>query len=115
MDINEIWSASLSYIQNEINSVVGYNTYIKDIVPISFEGEDLTVAVSTSICKTMIELRYTDIIEKLSGIDLDSARRVAGNGFYYLLGDVARLHSAVLRYRAVRRYGLHDHGSARSL
>jgi len=64
MDIKQIWKASLSYIQNDINSVVGYNTYIKDIVPISFEGEDFAVAVTTSICKTMIELRYTDIIEK---------------------------------------------------
>ena len=64
MDIKQIWTASLSYIQNDINSVVGYNTYIKDIVPISFEGEDFAVAVSTSICKTMIELRYTDVIEK---------------------------------------------------
>ncbi len=41
---------------------------------------------------------HGDILEKLGGIDLDSARRVAGNGFYYLLGDVARLHSAVLTY-----------------
>ena len=41
---------------------------------------------------------HTDIMEKLGGIDLDSARDVAGNGFYYLLGDVARLHSAVLTY-----------------
>ena len=41
---------------------------------------------------------HLDIIEKLGGIDLDSARRVAGNGFYYLLGDIARLHSAVLTY-----------------
>ncbi|MBO4863482.1 MAG: serine--tRNA ligase [Eubacterium sp.] len=41
---------------------------------------------------------HTDIIEKLSGIDLDSARDVAGNGFYYLIGDVARLHSAVIAY-----------------
>ena len=41
---------------------------------------------------------HTDIMEKLGGIDLDSARRVAGNGFYYLIGDVARLHSAVLAY-----------------
>ncbi len=41
---------------------------------------------------------HTDIIEKLGGIDLDSAREVAGNGFYYLIGDVARLHSAVLTY-----------------
>jgi len=41
---------------------------------------------------------HTEIMEKLSGIDLDSARRVAGNGFYYLLGDVARLHSGILSY-----------------
>ena len=41
---------------------------------------------------------HTDIMESLHGIDLDSAHRVAGNGFYYLLGDVARLHSAVLAY-----------------
>ena len=41
---------------------------------------------------------HTDIMESLAGIDLDSARRVAGNGFYYLMGDVARLHSAILSY-----------------
>ncbi len=41
---------------------------------------------------------HTDIMERLHGIDLDAARRVAGNGFYYLMGDVARLHSAVLAY-----------------
>ena len=41
---------------------------------------------------------HIDIMEKLNGIDLDSARRVAGNGFYYLMGDIARLHSAVISY-----------------
>ena len=41
---------------------------------------------------------HTDIMERLSGIDLDSARRVAGNGFYYLMGDIARLHSSILSY-----------------
>ncbi len=41
---------------------------------------------------------HTEIMEKMNGIDLDAARRVAGNGFYYLLGDIARLHSAVLAY-----------------
>lgn len=41
---------------------------------------------------------HTDIMEKLAGIDLDSARRVAGNGFYYLTGDIARLHSSILSY-----------------
>lgn len=41
---------------------------------------------------------HTDIMESFNGIDLDSARRVAGNGFYYLMGDIARLHSAVISY-----------------
>ncbi len=41
---------------------------------------------------------HSEIMERLNGIDLDSARRVAGNGFYYLMGDIARLHSAVLAY-----------------
>ena len=41
---------------------------------------------------------HTEIMEKLAGIDLDAARKVAGNGFYYLIGDVARLHSAILTY-----------------
>ena len=41
---------------------------------------------------------HTDIMEKFNGIDLDSARKVAGNGFYYLMGDIARLHSAVISY-----------------
>ena len=41
---------------------------------------------------------HTEIMERFHGIDLDSARRVAGNGFYYLMGDIARLHSAVIAY-----------------
>lgn len=41
---------------------------------------------------------HTDIMERFDGLDLDSARRVAGNGFYYLMGDIARLHSAVISY-----------------
>ena len=41
---------------------------------------------------------HTDIMERFDGIDLDSARKVAGNGFYYLMGDIARLHSAVISY-----------------
>jgi len=41
---------------------------------------------------------HTDIMEKFNGIDLESARKVAGNGFYYLTGDIARLHSAVIAY-----------------
>jgi len=41
---------------------------------------------------------HTEIMESFNGIDLDAARRVAGNGFYYLMGDIARLHSAVISY-----------------
>lgn len=41
---------------------------------------------------------HTEIMERFNGIDLDAARRVAGNGFYYLMGDIARLHSAVIAY-----------------
>ncbi|MDR2648035.1 MAG: serine--tRNA ligase, partial [Oscillospiraceae bacterium] len=41
---------------------------------------------------------HTDLMERLAGLDLDSARKTSGNGFYYLMGDVARLHSAVLSY-----------------
>ncbi|MBC5689186.1 serine--tRNA ligase [Mediterraneibacter sp. NSJ-55] len=41
---------------------------------------------------------HTEIMESFSGIDLDSARKVAGNGFYYLMGDIARLHSSVIAY-----------------
>lgn len=41
---------------------------------------------------------HAQIMEKLNGLDLDSARKVAGNGFYYLMGDIARLHSAVISY-----------------
>jgi seryl-tRNA synthetase len=41
---------------------------------------------------------HVDIVDNLAGVDLDAARRVAGNGFYYLMGDIARLHSGVLSY-----------------
>ena len=41
---------------------------------------------------------HTDIMERFNGIDLDAAGKVAGNGFYYLMGDIARLHSAVISY-----------------
>ena len=41
---------------------------------------------------------HTEIMERFHGIDLDAARRVAGNGFYYLMGDIARLHSSILSY-----------------
>lgn len=74
--------------------------FIADDVPI---GEDDSKNVEE---KTFLEPKvpnfevpyHTEILEKLGGIDVDSARRTSGQGFYYLLGDVARLHSAVLTY-----------------
>ena len=54
---------------------------------------------SVPIGKDDSEIPYhTEIMESFNGIDLDSARKVAGNGFYYLMGDIARLHSAVIAY-----------------
>ena len=52
---------------------------------------------------------HVDIMESFDGIDLDAAGRVSGNGFYYLLGDIARLHEAVLAYapRFYDRQGLY--------
>ncbi len=73
---------------------------IADSVPI---GEDDTHNVEIEKFGDPVVPEYeipyhTDIMEKLNGIDLDAARRVAGNGFYYLTGDIARLHSAVITY-----------------
>ena len=73
---------------------------IDDSVPI---GEDDTKNVEIERYGEAVvpefEIPYhVEIMEKFAGIDLDSARRVAGNGFYYLIGDIARLHSAVISY-----------------
>ena len=68
MNCEQIWSASLPHIQSEINSAVGFNTYIKDIIPLSFDGENFVIGVSTSICKNMIDIRYADIIRKYVSI-----------------------------------------------
>ena len=64
MDTKQIWSAALTYIRKDINSVVGFNTYIKDIVPVSFDGEIFMGGVSNLICKSMVDIRYREIIEK---------------------------------------------------
>ena len=73
---------------------------IDDSVPIGKDdSENLEVERFGEPVVPDFEVPYhTDILEKLEGIDLDSAREVAGNGFYYLTGDVARLHSAILTY-----------------
>ncbi|NLL44691.1 MAG: serine--tRNA ligase [Mollicutes bacterium] len=73
---------------------------IADSVPIGKDSsENVEVATYGEKTKYSYEVPYhIDILEKLGGIDLDSARRVSGNGFYYLVGDIARLHSAILTY-----------------
>lgn len=73
---------------------------IDSSVPIGKDDSE-NVELETFLEKTHYDFEvpyHLDIIEKLNGIDLDSARRVAGNGFYYLMGNIARLHSAVLAY-----------------
>ncbi len=63
------------------------------------DSENVEVARYGTIRDFSFEIPYhTDIMEKLSGLDLESSRKVSGNGFYYLIGDIARLHSAILAY-----------------
>ena len=73
---------------------------IDDIVPIGKDdSENVELEKFGEPVVPDFEIPYhTEIMERLSGIDLDAARRVAGNGFYYLMGDIARLHSAILNY-----------------
>jgi len=73
---------------------------IADSVPIGRnDSENVEVEKFGAPVVPGFEIPYhIDIMERLNGIDLDSARKTAGNGFYYLKGDVARLHSAVLSY-----------------
>lgn len=73
---------------------------IDDSVPIGKDdSENVQVELFGEPIVPNFEIPYhTDIMEKLNGIDLDSARKVAGNGFYYLMGDIARLHSAIISY-----------------
>ena len=88
-------------LANEIkNIMMKIPNIIHDSVPI---GKDDTENVEVKkygepVVPTYPIPYHTDIMEKLAGIDLDSARRVAGNGFYYLMGNIARLHSAVISY-----------------
>ena len=64
MNVKEIWEYSLSYIRRNSDSLVGYNTYIKEARPISYENGIFTLFVSTKLIKNMVELRYRDIIER---------------------------------------------------
>ncbi|MBS7298037.1 MAG: chromosomal replication initiator protein DnaA [Eubacteriales bacterium] len=63
MEIKEIWESSLSFIRRSISSMVGFNTYINVVKPVSYNNSVFTISVPSVICKNMIELRYIDDIE----------------------------------------------------
>ena len=73
---------------------------IADDVPIGRDdSENVEVKVYGNPTKPDFDIPYhAEIMESFGGLDLDSARKVAGNGFYYLVGDIARLHSAIITY-----------------
>ena len=73
---------------------------IDDTVPVGKDdSENVEIEKFGEPVVPEFEIPYhTDIMESFNGIDLDAARRVVGNGFYYLMGDIARLHSAVISY-----------------
>ena len=87
--------------QNEIRQrMMTIPNLIDDSVPIGKDdSENVEVERYGEPVVPEFEVPYhIDIMESFDGIDLESARRVAGNGFYYLMGDIARLHSAVISY-----------------
>ena len=92
--LEEEYSSKLKSIMLKIPNI------IDDSVPIGKDdSQNVEVEKFGEPVVPPYEIPYhADIMESLSGLDLDSARRVAGNGFYYLIGDVARLHSAVIAY-----------------
>jgi seryl-tRNA synthetase len=89
-ELNERVTSIMMIIPNIIDPTVPIGKDDSENVELEKFGEPVTPD---------FEIPYhTDIMERFLGIDLDAARRVAGNGFYYLMGDIARLHSAVLSY-----------------
>lgn len=98
--IAQIEAESAEIEQSLKKAMMAIPNIIADDVPL---GEDDSKNVQGKIYlkpeEKPFEVPYhVDILEKLAGIDLDAARRTSGNGFYYLTGDVARLHSAVITY-----------------
>ncbi len=63
MDINDVWNHAQSYIRTDINSIVAYNTYLKDAFAVSYENDIFTIAVTLPTRKKMIEIKYKSIIE----------------------------------------------------
>ncbi|MBQ1827429.1 MAG: serine--tRNA ligase, partial [Erysipelotrichaceae bacterium] len=95
---NEVREGELSEQIRKIQMIIP--NIIDDDVPIGKDdSENVEVQRYGEPVVPDFEIPYhTDIMESFAGIDLDSARRVAGNGFYYLMGDIARLHSACTAY-----------------
>ena len=89
-ELNEKVTKIMMVIPNIIDPSVPIGKDDSENVEVEKFGEPLTPDFEVPY--------HTDIMERFCGIDLDSARRVAGNGFYYLMGDIARLHSAVISY-----------------
>ena len=89
-ELNEKVTKIMMVIPNIIDETVPVGKDDSENVEVQRYGEPVTPDFEVPY--------HTDIMERFAGIDLDSARRVAGNGFYYLMGDIARLHSAVISY-----------------
>ena len=89
-EVEEKIKKNMMIIPNIIDPSVPIGKYDSENVEVERFGEPVVPD---------FEIPYhTEIMESFNGIDLDAARRVAGNGFYYLMGDIARLHSAVIAY-----------------
>ncbi len=98
--ITEIESELVVLEENLKNKMMVIPNIIDDSVPVGKDdSENVEVKRYLEPKLKPFEVPYhLDIIEKVNGIDLDGARKVAGSGFYYLMGNIARLHSAVLNY-----------------
>ena len=91
----------IEQLENEVKSrMMVIPNIIDESVPVGKDdSENVEVERFGEPVVPEFEIPYhVDIMERLSGIDLDSARRTSGNGFYYLCGDIARLHSAIISY-----------------
>ena len=86
--------------QSVTNKMMQIPNIIEDSVPLGKDdSENVELERFGDPVVPDFEIPYhTEIMERLAGIDLESARKVAGNGFYYLMGDIARLHSAIISY-----------------
>lgn len=98
--IGELEKLETEYAENVRRIMLEIPNIIDDSVPIGKDdSENVEVERFGEPIVPDYEIPYhVDIMESLNGIDLDAARRTSGNGFYYLIGDIARLHSAVLSF-----------------